>query len=245
MGHSYLRVVRDVYAKQGIAGFYYGYFPWSLLQCLQGIPMLFTQHHVEAFIYTFGFPSNVSAALGGIAGGMTMALVVTPTGRLKTIAMTDPAFRGMNASSVFLSTVRKNGFFSIYNGFVPVCTKKAADWGVRFGIADTLAGAIAEFRGKDPRDFGVVEKFLVGASAGAISTITTPFDVLIANAQKFRESGRRAAISELIMDIYRQDGLIGFYRGWGMRLVHVSYHTAWLYGGGKAMFDWLDQALGD
>ena len=100
MGHSYLRVVRDVYAKQGIAGFYYGYFPWSLLQCLQGIPMLFTQHHVEAFIYTFGFPSNVSAALGGIAGGMTMALVVTPTGRLKTIAMTDPAFRGMNASSL-------------------------------------------------------------------------------------------------------------------------------------------------
>jgi hypothetical protein len=240
LGGSYWKIIRDVYAKQGIGGFYYGYFPWSLIQSLQGIPMLFTQHHVEAFIYSFGFSSNISAALGGVAGGVTMAFVVTPTGRLKTIAMTDPNFRGMNASSVFLTTIRKNGFFSIYNGFGPVSWKKAADWGVRFGVADSVASAISNLTGKDVKDFGVIEQFSVGAAAGTISCVTTPIDVLIANAQKFRKSGRRATIQELVMDVYRQEGVMGFYRGIGARVIQVSWCTAWLYGGGKVMFDWLD-----
>eukprot|EP00746_Dinoflagellata_sp_MGD_P146374 gnl/MRDRNA2_/MRDRNA2_78864_c0_seq1.p1 gnl/MRDRNA2_/MRDRNA2_78864_c0~~gnl/MRDRNA2_/MRDRNA2_78864_c0_seq1.p1 ORF type:complete len:291 (-),score=42.85 gnl/MRDRNA2_/MRDRNA2_78864_c0_seq1:63-935(-) len=240
-GLPYWQIVQNVYGRQGISGFYYGYFPWSLLQCLQGVPMLFTQHHVERFINSFGLSSNACAALGGVAGGFTMAFVVTPTGRLKTIAMTDPSFRGLNATSVLLTTVRKNGLSSIYNGFAPVCTKKSMDWGVRFGVADSVAQAVAFLSGKDSKDFGVLEQFLVGWSSGAISTVTTPVDVMIANAQRFRESGRRATIHELILDVYRQDGLIGFYRGLGMRMVHASYHTAWLYGGGKALFDWLDK----
>ena len=175
-----------------------------------------------------------------------MAFVVTPTGRLKTIAMTDPNFKGMNATSVFLTTVRKNGFFTIYNGFGPVSWKKAADWGVRFGVADTVSDAVSQITGQERKDFGVFEHFSVGAIAGTISCVTTPIDVLIANAQKFRKSGRRATIQELVMEVWRQEGVMGFYRGIGARAIQVSWCTAWLYGGGKVMFDWLDyQQFGD
>ena len=241
LGLPYCAMVKDILRRQGFRGLYYGYFPWALLQSLQGIPMLFTQHHVERFINGFGLSSNMSAALGGMAGGITMAFVVTPTSRLKTIAMTDPNFRGMNATSVLIRTVHNNGLSSIYNGFVPWCLKKSVDWSVRFGVADWLSVAGSSLSGKHPDKFGVSEKFLVGAAAGAASTvISTPIDVLVANAQKFRESGRRAGLFELVFDLYRESGLRGFYRGWSMRVVHATYHTAWLYGGGKALFDWLN-----
>ena len=91
-GLTYSRVIADAYRQQGMYGVLFrGYFPWGAAQAMtKGLPILFVTGEAKDLALRMGASANEATIIGGIAGGVSQGVVVTPTQRLKTLIMTKP-----------------------------------------------------------------------------------------------------------------------------------------------------------
>lgn len=117
--------------------------------------------------------------------------------------------------------------------------RRGVDWGLRFygkGLSDSF------FLAQKPegaKKLTVSESFLSGIFGGAFSGINQPLDVWVANCQKHRAVPLSAGgvLSELLAESRVKGFFPVFFRGIEMRILHSSYHTAWMAGLGQYIFD--------
>lgn len=239
---GYAQIARLWWKQEGVLSFYRGFFPWGLLQTLKGVPVLFASSEASYHAKRYGLGSVTADSIGGVLGGVSQGVFLTPTQRLRTIAMTKPDYQPPKnvgqmvvlTSRLFGEVVRSEGIGSLFRGLTPMCLRRGLDWGLRF---NGNAWAKRFLQGDDPnKKLSTLETIAAGFFGGAVSTVTMPLDNMLANAQK--AGAQSAGLFSLASKIYAEHGIAGFTRGWLMRIAHSGYHTVWMASIGSMVFDW-------
>ena len=215
----YKKIVNDLIKESKVKGFktfYKGYYPWAMLQSMKGVPVLYTQSFVSENLYKHIKNEKTVGIIGGLCGGIAQGFFQTPLQRLKTEAMTMNNNNNFNSTHLFKKIINKNGITGLYKGLAPMTLKKGLDWGIRFYGIETFKNNFPEFYQTTPG------KFAAGLCGGLLSLTTLPFDVMVAKIQK---SESKLDVKQII-NLMKQDGFKGFFKGGAMRAVHSSYHTA-------------------
>lgn len=119
--------------------------------------------------------------------------------------------------------------------------RRGVDWGLRFwgkSMSDKFFLSLKPDDGK-PKKLSAAEAFMSGIFGGAFSGINQPLDVWVANCQKYREVPLSAGgvLTELLAEARVKGFFAVFFRGIEMRIIHSSYHTAWMAGLGQYIFE--------
>lgn len=216
-GHSYPSIIKDINAdfrKNGIVALYRGYYPWGVLQCIKGAPVLFVHDIVNNKLQT-DYRSILSKTnndedikhrsniIGGLCGGFGQAVLLTPLQRLKTEVLTS------NGEKINIFKLN-----NLYNGFAATAMKRSLDWGVRFA-------GINEFKKQYP-EFSETNsgRFVGGIVGGLFSLVTTPLEVIIAMMQKHKSTHKSSL--QIIKDI----GFQRMTRGMCFKILDSCYHTS-------------------
>mmetsp|Transcript_12924 Transcript_12924/g.16926 ORF Transcript_12924/g.16926 Transcript_12924/m.16926 type:complete len:284 (-) Transcript_12924:134-985(-) len=115
---------------------------------------------------------------------------------------------GVGMGEVISATLKNEGAGSFWKGIVWA-------WGREGSYASIKLGAYAPVRdalGAGGKDANVGMKFVAGAITGGVgSVIGNPFDVLKTLAQA--NKGKTVPLGTLVGDMYKAQGMAGFYRG--------------------------------
>ena len=168
-------------------------------------------------------------ALGcGLCAGVLEALfVVIPQETIKTKMIHDrnqpiPKYKGtINAVSTI---IRQEGFSGIYKGVTATVMKQGTNQAVRFYVMYLLNNA---YRGEnDSKTIPFYLTFVFGGIAGASSVFAnTPIDVIKTRMQGV-DAHKYKSNWDCIKQVYRQTGLLGFYKGTVPRLGRVCADVA-------------------
>ena len=110
---------------------------------------------------------------------------------------------------------------AFYKGIGPAWLREGAEKSMRLGLYDPIkliVGAVA--------DASPLRKFAAGAIAGAIGALVgNPFDLIkvrmIAN-----KNGKGEGAGEIITDIYKNQGIFGFYTGFQTSVIKAMIKNA-------------------
>jgi len=233
---TYSNITKDLWRRHRYKGFYLGFMPWSVLQTVKGLPVLFVQSETCHLFKKYTSLSEPTRFLfSGILGGMAQGIFVTPTQRVKTIVMTHPKRKYIGSIDIIKETWRNGGLITFFSGLTPMILRRGLDWGLRVYGYKYIEKEIKKVKG----NVNVFDKIVCSIGGGFLSTITTPIDTCVAESQKYKKKYKKRNIIQVGKDIYRNYGLRGFVRGWNIRVIHSCYHTIWVYGIGNIIFSWL------
>jgi hypothetical protein len=243
---SYWRLHASFVNKSGYFGaFYRGFIPWGLLQCAEGIPVLFIQHESMYLLQAQGWSRNKAEKTSGFLGGFAQALFVNPLQKLKVTVIASE--QRMGPVQAIKTVVRQHGVLSLLDGLFPMIMRRGLDWGIRFAVSSDVRNWIvrkkyAEGRNTDLNMFELIGCGLVG---GAVSALTHPIDNIVTNSQKPVPAGSPHDLISVIRRMYQESGYRAFTRGWGIKVIDNAYHMAWMYGVGTIIYEWMDKNLYD
>ena len=225
-GISYSMIYRSMmndFNKHGIRALYRGFYPYGVIQSTKGIPVLYVQdyvsHHLQSSPMIRNLYSNNNDTIrlrasiaGGLCGGFSQAVIITPLQRLKTEMITN--HHTQSSYQVIIHILKTQGIKSFYRGFYATAAKRSLDWGARFY-------GISEFRRIYP-EFSQTNagNFMSGIVGGLCSLISTPFEVLVAVSQ------RSQAKSMTWKQILNEIGVNELKRGLGAKALDSCYHTS-------------------
>ena len=157
---------------------------------------------------------------GLFAGASEAALVVTPQETLKTKLIHDKLSPNPKYRNVFhgiYSIAQQQGFKGIYAGPLATVLKQSSNQGVRFVVfedAQKVTQSIIPVK--------VVADLFAGAFAGVCSVmLNNPIDCIKTNMQGL-EAHKFNGFADCFKHIYRNEGILGFYKGVGPRLARVT-----------------------
>lgn len=118
--------------------------------------------------------------------------------------------------------VREKGLRGTYQGVLPTLLKQGSNQAIRFFVFESLK---EWYDGNNyPKNKAVIP--ILGAIAGAASVFgNTPLDVVKTRMQSL-EAQRFKSTWDCIMQIYRNEGLLAFYKGTVPRLTKVTLEVA-------------------
>jgi len=234
-GDSYPKILKGVkndYSKNGIIAFYRGYYPWGVLQCVKGAPVLFVQDvvnnklkrdHSNLLSGTNNYQDIQfrSSVIGGLCGGFSQAIILTPLQRMKTEIITVEN----NAP------IKTPGIPGLYKGFTAMAAKRSLDWGARFA-------GIAEFKRFYPEFSETYTGIFVGGVIGGLcSLISMPFEVVLAMKQKHN------SLHNNTVQIFNEIGLKQITRGMCFKALDSCYHTSMVMMLTPFYKKWIDELL--
>lgn len=233
-GLSYPGAVRHAYQAGGLqAVFLRGFYPFGLLQAWsKGVPILFCQGEAARLAQAMApqLDRKQAMAIGGFVAGGIQGVCVTPTQRMKTLAMTDTAARGPVGLGYAVRLAQAEGVASLCRGTAAMSLRRASDWAIRFyGLAHVRAMLERWSGGKR-----FWHPLVAGFAGGALSIATLPLDTVVAQSQR---AGSRGGPAEVARTLYQQAGLRAFFRGAAARVIHSGYHTMIVGGGGVILYD--------
>jgi len=128
------------YVKQSgfIGAFYRGMYPWGVMQCVKGIPVLFVQAESQYQLTKIGLDKNFTEPLSGVAGGVAQALFVCPSQKLKVVVVSDPVLNAMPPLAALKSVIKANGVTSLMDGLLPMMVRRGLDWMIRFTMSSKI-----------------------------------------------------------------------------------------------------------
>jgi hypothetical protein len=226
----YLTGLRGLYQRGGLYGLLYtGYFPAGIFQAsTKGLPVLFVKGEVSKRLENQGWKRNTAALLGGIASGIAQGVVVAPTQRLRSLALTNTT--GIPAMEHIRNTIKKEGLRTIIRGTPAMCARRGVDWALRFSTLEYIRRTLFDFSGEKKTWHTIAGAFL----GGSVSALTLPLDCLIAQSQKTGSTGN---VIQVAKRMYAENGLNAFSRGLLGRVVHSGYHTCFVAGLGTVIYE--------
>jgi solute carrier family 25 citrate transporter 1 len=167
--------------------------------------------------------------LAGLGAGVTEAiLVVCPMETIKVKMIHDqmqpvPKYRGLvhGVSSI----VKAEGLGGIYKGLTTTILKQGSNQAIRFLIYDETKKMLQKNK-EGIMANSIVQSLLAGAIAGAASVAgNNPLDVVKSKMQGL-ESKRYKNSWDCAVQVFKQDGFLGFYKGCTPRLGRVVADVA-------------------
>jgi hypothetical protein len=241
---SYWRLHSGFVSKSGYVGaFYRGFMPWGLLQCAEGVPVLFVQHESMNHLQEQGWSRNSAEKASGFLGGFAQALFVTPLQKVKvTVIASEQRLEPLQAIK---TVIHQHGVLSLFDGLLPMILRRGLDWGIRFAVSSDVRNWVSQRKFADGQDCNLNMFELIGCGlvGGAASAITHPLDNIVTNSQKPVPTGTPHDFISVIRRMYRESGHKAFVRGWGIKVFDNAYHMAWMYGIGTVVYEWVDTTL--
>ena len=202
-----VQTCQKIYAKEGLRGFYHG---------LGAVYLGIIPKNAIRF-YSFEQYRNFTqnTFLSGILAGATEAvLVVNPTEvcKIRIQAQYNSMRETTNVKyksihQTFYSIFASEGISPFYRGLVPTIMRQSINQGANFYTFHTL---------KKNTD---ISPFILGAVSGSIGPIlNNPIDVV---KTRMQASNSNVNVLNVIQKVFAQDGLKGFYKGLGPRLLRI------------------------
>jgi len=200
---SFRETASKIYKTGGFNAFYRGLSP----------VLFFNIPKVALRFYSFEYMNknlqvknkNIKTVLAGLyAGFIESTLITVPSETIKTKMIKNPNMK-------FLDLIKQKG---LYQGYVPTLARQSLNQASRFYFFQHYKDFI-EKREK----FSSKHSFIGGVGAGVLSVVlSSPADLIKTQMQE----GEKHNIVFLIKNIYREDGLKGFWRGSLARLLRVA-----------------------
>jgi solute carrier family 25 citrate transporter 1 len=172
-----------------------------------------------------GKDSKVNTTIAGLcAGAMEALIVVTPQETLKTKLIHDklsaePRYKGLFHG--MYTIFQEKGFNGVYRGALPTVLKQSTNQGTRFLVyAESRKFLDNYFNSTTFKDF------MSGCFAGICSVfVNNPIDVVKTQMQGL-EAQKYNGTLDCFAKIFKNEGVVGFYKGVTPRLIRVSLDVA-------------------
>lgn len=215
-----INCVKDTMAKGGYFRLYKGYSALLLFSVPKNYVRFGAFHYARTNIFPDTTKKLHTFYCGLIAGAMEAAIVVTPQETLKTKLIHDilsPQPKYRNVFHGISSIVKAQGIRGVYQGPFATVLKQSSNQGIRFVVFED-----AQKKLSNVIPYKVVADLMAGAFAGICSTLlNNPIDVIKTNVQGL-ESHKYNGFVDCFSQIYRAEGVMGFYKGVGPRLARVT-----------------------
>ncbi|KAJ5302042.1 hypothetical protein N7508_006905 [Penicillium antarcticum] len=199
------------------------------------------------FMTSHGFSSSAVETLAGFTAGIVSTLSLHPLDLVKTrlqgklFSTLDPMMRLIWTSSVDRSSSSRlgnslriireishheGGFAAFYRGLAPNLVGNSTSWALYFLCYSSLKDALRTYRQRSNHMLASSDYFLASGSAGAITAIlTNPIWVIKTRmlSTGSHVPGAYSSLTSGIKQIYRTEGIPGFYRGLVPALFGVSH----------------------
>lgn len=212
--------VRDTMADGGYFRLYKGYSALLMFSVPKNYVRFGAFQYSRSNVFTDTTSKASTFCCGLIAGASEAAFVVTPQETLKTKLIHDKLSEQPKYRNVFhgiYKISRAQGFSGVYAAPIPTILKQSTNQGVRFVVfedAQKLTQKIIPIK--------VLADLLAGAFAGVCSTmVNNPIDVVKTNMQGL-EADKYKGFGDCFAQIYKNEGVLGFYKGVGPRLARVT-----------------------
>ena len=160
-------------------------------------------------LIVFGFYGEckkygLSDGISGLVGGFSSTLVVVPVDRIKIIMQNKEPI----TKSLFMPK-------SLYKGFSITLFRETPGFGIYFTTYNNLTKRFNQEK-------TLSKSFLFGAMSGLSAWIFIyPSDLIKTRYQAIKENNPSNSITRVIKNIYKTDGAIGFYRGFGLAIMRA------------------------
>ncbi|KAI8327172.1 mitochondrial carrier domain-containing protein [Choanephora cucurbitarum] len=213
-------VLKSIYSRGGIFGFYQGLIPWAWIEAsTKGAVLLFTASELEYRALAAGASPFLAGIVGGMGGGIAQAYSTMGFCTfMKTVEVTRQKSGGNTSTfSIAADIFKREGIAGINKGVNAVALRQCTNWASRFGIARFAQDAIVKYRhnGQGAKA-DHVDKILASIAAGGLSCWNQPLEVIRVEMQsQLKTVGRpeKMTLMNTTKYIYQQNGLGGFYRG--------------------------------
>ncbi|ORY36813.1 mitochondrial carrier [Rhizoclosmatium globosum] len=211
--------IATVWSRGGIFGFYQGLIPWGWIEAsTKGAVLMFAVSELEYQFRVLGASVPVAGILGGMGGGICQAYTTMGFCTfMKTVEVTrHKSGSGPQKSTIQVATeiFKREGIRGINKGVNAVALRQCTNWGSRFGLSRIAEDLI---KGKDKtRKLTDLEKIAASSLGGALSCWNQPIEVIRIEMQsQLKMEGRpeKMTIGTAAKWIYKQNGILGFYRG--------------------------------
>jgi len=238
--------MKKLYARGGVPAFWQGLIPWAWIEAsTKGGVLLFASSEIEYQSQSrFGVSPALSGLLGGVGGGLAQAYTTMGFCTfMKTVEVTrhkNPTGQNLSTWAVAADVWRKEGIRGLNKGVSAVAVRQMTNWGSRFGISRLTERIL---KGEDKsRKLSTSERILASVVGGALACWNQPIEVIRVEMQSALKNPDRPAklnIWTTAKYIYKNNGLLGFYRGVVPRMGLGVYLTVCMVFGGdqvKAYF---------
>jgi solute carrier family 25 protein 38 len=238
-------VASDVYTREGIRGLYAG-LGATIVRVFFGAGIYFTSLHAMADILG---NSPASAFLAGASARALAVALLAPVSVLKTRLEVrglerGTSLRGLSEFRALGVLAKSEGIATLFSGLVPTLLRDAPFSGIYVsayyalrdvaGINTTTTSTTTSSSSSSKHGDSSLKRtlliFTTGLTAGAFATaVTHPFDVLKTRLQLRPAAGRfvsGSVILEEAMTLFSQQGIKGFFAGFGARVTKRTLSTA-------------------
>lgn len=229
--------IRKTWHRGGIAGFYQGLIPWAWIEAsTKGAILLFASHEIDRNLRDRGFSPSAAGVLAGMGGGIAQAYTTMGFCTfMKTVEVTRHRATAQVKGTLNIAAdiLRREGLLGINKGVTAVALRQMTNWGSRLGISRITEGI---FKGSNQeRRLSVGEKLAASVVGGALGCWNQPIEVIRVEMQSQAKAVNRPTnlnIFNTAQYIYREHGLLGFYRGVTPRIGLSVYLTVCMVFGG-------------
>ncbi|KAI9338752.1 mitochondrial carrier domain-containing protein [Obelidium mucronatum] len=230
-GQSMAASIATIWSRGGIFGFYQGLVPWGWIEAsTKGSVLMLAVSELEYQFRVWGASVPVAGILGGMGGGVAQAYTTMGFCTfMKTVEVTrHKGGSGPQQSTIqiALDILKREGIAGINKGVNAVAVRQCTNWGSRFGLSRIAEDVI---KGKDKnRKLSDMEKIAASSIGGALSTWNQPIEVIRIEMQsQLKMEGRpeKMTMATAARWIYKQNGVLGFYRGVTPRIGLSVYLT--------------------
>lgn len=151
--------------------------------------------------------------LSGICAGISESLFITPFELIKTNLQTT---KNKKIYDSILQIYSKNGIKGIYRGFSSTCLRQSTNQAFNFSIYYKLRNKFVK-KNEKPILFNIIISSSISSSIGPI--LTGPVDTI--KTRFMNPIFNYKTMKEAYKDILKNEGIKGFYKGIGFRLVRV------------------------
>jgi len=219
---SFSETVKNVYLKDGIAGFWSG----NATSCLRLGPhaaIKFFAYEELQRIMNNGAPLNgwQRAFSGAVAGALGQTITYPLDVIATRLTLYPNKYRGIFRTT--MKIVQEEGVTALFAGLVPTLIGVIPYSGSQFFAYETLKIHYNNTFGKK-YPMSPVTNCLIGATAGMFSQlISYPLTVVRKRMMIYDENGRahKTNMPEMILKIYSNEGITGLYRGLNITLLRA------------------------
>lgn len=246
-----LQAVKKTFQRGGVSGFYQGLIPWAWIEAsTKGAVLMFAASELEyQAMSTLGCSESVAGILGGMGGGICQAYTTMGFCTfMKTVEVTRHKQTNVGGAAtkgtieIAAEILRREGISGINRGVNAVAVRQCTNWGSRFGIARIVESRLKKNQADPDKPLTPLTKIFASTVSGALSCWNQPIEVIRVEMQsQVKVEGRpeKHSIASAAKWIYRNNGMIGFYRGVTPRIGLGVWQTVCMVFGGDYVKAWV------
>ncbi|XP_034568003.1 mitochondrial thiamine pyrophosphate carrier [Notolabrus celidotus] len=233
---------RCIHSEEGLSAFWKGHIPAQLLSICFGAVQFATFEVLTEVVHTTTPYDSQTAGVHFVCGGLSACsatVVCQPLDTLRTrfAAQGEPKIY-RNLRHAVSTMCRSEGVFTFYRGLSPTLLAVFPYAGLQFftyNVFKKLLAPPAEAR----KSGGNLRSLICGSGAGVISkTITYPFDLFKKRLQvggfeaaraRFGQVRRYRGLLDCMLQIAKEEGLRGFFKGLSPSLVKAALSTGFTF----------------